>query len=109
MPPAHEDVPREVDDMCDHVNASNESPIHLCAYLMWKINWIHPFVDGNGRTTRAISYIILCQRLGFALPGANTIPDQISLDKSEYYSCLDAADAAWRQGKNRRFKNGITD
>jgi hypothetical protein len=52
-------VPELVEDMCDYVNDHwNEStPIHLASYLMWRLNWIHPFADGNGRTSRIISYV----------------------------------------------------
>jgi Fic family protein len=47
-------VPELVEDMCDYINDHwNEStPIHLASYLMWRLNWIHPFADGNGRTSR---------------------------------------------------------
>lgn len=51
-------VPELVEDMCDYVNDhwDESTPIHLAAYLMWRLNWIHPFADGNGRTSRIISY-----------------------------------------------------
>jgi Fic family protein len=90
-------VPEEIEHMCDYVNDNwgKSSPIHLGAYALWKLNWIHPFTDGNGRTARAISYLLLCLRLGYRLPGTNTIPDQISRDKSPYYKALEAADQAW--------------
>ena len=57
-------VPELVEDMCDYVNDHwNEStPIHLAAYLMWRLNWIHPFADGNGRTSRIVS--TLCFQFG---------------------------------------------
>jgi fido (protein-threonine AMPylation protein) len=58
----------------------------------------HPFTDGNGRTARAASYIVLCAHLGLRLPGSNTIPDQIAADKTPYYLALEAADAAAEQG-----------
>jgi Fic family protein len=90
-------VPEEVEHMCDYVNDNWDasSPVHLAAYALWKLNWIHPFTDGNGRTARAISYLLLCLRLGYNLPGTNTIPEQISTDKRPYYSALEAADEAW--------------
>jgi Fic family protein len=66
---------------------------------MWKLNWIHPFTDGNGRTSRAVSYLILCLKMGYLLPGKLSIPDQISKDKSGYYKALEAADAAWETGR----------
>ncbi len=83
--------------MCDYVNDNWEksSPLHLASYALWKLNWIHPFTDGNGRTACAISYLLLCLRLGYRLPGTNTIPEQIAKDKTPYYKALEAADKAW--------------
>ena len=99
-PPGAHMVPEEVEHMCDYINDSWErsSPVHLAAYALWKLNWIHPFTDGNGRTARAISYLLLCLRLGYSLPGTNTIPEQIAKDKRPYYKALEAADDAW-EGK----------
>jgi Fic family protein len=83
-----------IEDMCDYVNSSWEvkTAIHLSAYVMWRLNWIHPFTDGNGRTSRAASYLILCLKTGYLLPGKLTIPDQISQDRIPYYHALEAAD-----------------
>jgi Fic family protein len=69
-----------------------KSPIHLCAYVMWRLNWIHPFTDGNGRTSRAASYLVLCLKTGYLLPGKFTIPEQIAQDRTPYYRALEAAD-----------------
>jgi len=94
-PPPWEDVQRLTEEACDYVNNNwSLKPIHLAAYLMWRINWIHPFEDGNGRTSRMISYVVLCIKLGFQLPGVNTVPDQIAADKDPYYEALEAADVA---------------
>lgn len=88
-------VPELVEQLCDYVNENwGKSPIHLASYVLWKLNWIHPFVDGNGRTTRVVSFIVLCVRLGYRVPGSNTIPEQISRNKKPYYEALEIADAA---------------
>jgi choline-glycine betaine transporter len=29
------------------------TPTELAAYTLWRMNWIHPFTEGNGRTARA--------------------------------------------------------
>lgn len=94
-------VPELVEEMCDYVNEHLEesTPIHLAAYLMWRLNWIHPFADGNGRTSRIISYVVLSIRAGAVLPGTPTIPDQIVDNRNPYFAALDAADAAFRDGK----------
>jgi Fic family protein len=97
-PPAFE-VADEVADLCDHVNAewSRRSALYLSSYVMWRINWIQPFADGNGRTSRAASYIVLNTKLDGLLPGTPTIPDLIGADKAPYYDALEAADAAWKE------------
>jgi Fic family protein len=98
-PPAYL-VPELLEGLCDYVNENwSRSPIHLASYVMWRLNWIHPFVDGNGRTTRATSFVVLCVRLGYRVPGSNTIPEQISNNKKPYYQALEAADAAWREDR----------
>jgi Fic family protein len=92
-------VPEEVEHLCDYVNDnwSQRSALHLAAYVLWRINWIHPFADGNGRTARTVSYVLLSTRIDSLLPGAPTIPDQIAQDKTPYYEALESADAAWKE------------
>jgi len=96
-PPNSIMVADEVQDMCEYVNQhwADRTAAHLAAYVLWKLNWIHPFADGNGRTARAISYVILSIKLNSLLPGTPTIPDQIASDKGPYYNALEMADAAW--------------
>lgn len=96
-PPQWESVPKELEDLCDYVNDNwaVKSATHLAAYVMWRLNWIHPWVDGNGRTSRAISYLVMCIRSGLRFPGTKTIPERIANDKFPYYDALEAADRAW--------------
>lgn len=94
-------VPELVEEMCDYVNDHWETatPIHLAAYIMWRLNWIHPFSDGNGRTSRMMSYIVLCVKLDSVLPGHPTIPEQIVSNRDPYFAALDSADAAYQTGR----------
>ena len=34
--------------------------LDLASFALWRITWIHPFSDGNGRTAIAFSYACLC-------------------------------------------------
>jgi len=100
QPPSAADIAEQVEAMCEYVQTYCErSALHLAAYAMWRVNWIHPFAGGNGRTSRAVSYLVLCVRLGYTLIGTNTIPEQIVANRQPYYSALDAADAAWAEGE----------
>lgn len=94
QPPEPHLVPALVQEMCDYVNNNlhEQTPLHLAAFVMWRLNWIHPFEDGNGRTSRAISYLVLCVGLKLLLPGSPTIPQQIQEDRTAYFEALEAAD-----------------
>jgi Fic family protein len=98
VPPGAHRVPELVEDMCEYVNDqwSFKTALHLAAYVMWRLNWIHPFADGNGRTSRISSYVVLTVRTGYILPGSPSIPDQIVSDRSGYFHALDQADEAYR-------------
>lgn len=99
-PPGAHQVPELIEDMCDYVNShwDESTPIHLGAYVMWRLNWIHPFADGNGRTSRITSYVVLSIRAGALLPGTPTIPDQIVENRNPYFEALDFADSACKAG-----------
>jgi Fic family protein len=54
-PPGAHQVPEFVVDMCEYVNENwtKRNALYLSAYVMWRLNWIHPFTDGNGRTVES--------------------------------------------------------
>lgn len=101
VPPGAHLVPEKIEEMCDYINENwaKSTPLHLAANTLWRMNWIHAFVDGNGRTSRVVSYLVLCVRLGYLLPGTQTVPEQISRNKTPYYAALEAADRASEAGK----------
>lgn len=74
------------------------TPTELAAYGLWRLNWIHPFIEGNGRTARAACYYLLCVRSGALLPGRKILPERIREDRRGYAAALKAADQAWDQG-----------
>lgn len=100
VPPKAHLVTSLIDEMCDFVmdNFESAKALRLCAYVMWRLNWVHPFTDGNGRTSRALAYFVLCAKIGYRLPGRETLPEQIARDKTPYYQALEQADAHWAEG-----------
>lgn len=99
LPPDPTQVPIFVEDFCDYINSNrSRSAIHLAAFALWRLNWIHPFADGNGRTARIVSYMLLSAGLGYRIPGIRTIPEQISENKQPYYRALESADKAFDEG-----------
>ena len=98
-PPGAHLVPELVENMCDYVNErwQDATAIHLAAYLMWRLNWIHPFADGNGRTARMTSYVVMSIKIGRVLAGTPTIPEQIADNRVPYFDALDEADEAFKK------------
>jgi Fic family protein len=96
VPPQAHLVPGLVEELCDYVNEQfdKQTALHLCAFVMWRLNWIHPFTDGNGRTSRAVAYYVLCAKVGDRLPGQETVPEQIAADRKPYYDALEAVDGS---------------
>jgi Fic family protein len=99
QPPEYIRVPTFVDDLCDYVNENwaTTSAVHLSSMVMWRMNWIHPFTDGNGRTSRAVSYLVLCAHTRLLLAGPQTIPEQIVANKVPYYDALESADRVYQE------------
>jgi Fic family protein len=62
VPPPHELVPGLVADLCAFCNADDLSPVAQAAIAHAQFETIHPFVDGNGRTGRALIHMVLRRR-----------------------------------------------
>jgi len=95
-PPPNE-IAALVDTFCADLNSlwETENPLRLSAFALWRFNWIHPFVDANGRTGRALSYLILNLKFGMLLPGVPTLPEQLSDRRRQYFDALAVADATY--------------
>lgn len=100
IPPHFDSVPDLMDRFISfiHENYDNLSPTQLAAYGLWRLNWIHPFIEGNGRTARAVCYYLLCVKYGGLLPGDKIVPERIRENRAPYYEALKAADRAWADG-----------
>lgn len=98
--PSHSEVPALLSGACAFVNERPaDDPLFVAAYILWRLCWIHPFEDGNGRTARAVSYLVLSLRLRMEIPGAHPIPERIKVAPIAYVRALEAADAACRRGQ----------
>jgi Fic family protein len=100
IPPHFKRVPDLMDRFIStiHENWFLWSPTQLAAYALWRLNWVHPFIEGNGRTARATSYYLLCARTGALLPGKRIVPERIRESRGPYVAALKAADRAWEEG-----------
>lgn len=76
-------------------------PLDVAVYALWRITWIHPFRDGNGRTAFAFAYGCLCLKLGALLPQTETVLDQMLADPAQCNGPLGAADTSVQGDANR--------
>ncbi|HYC93407.1 MAG TPA: Fic family protein [Thermoanaerobaculia bacterium] len=101
IPPHFKEVPTLIDQFISVIHELWEIETHptvLPAYALWRLNWIHPFIEGNGRTARAACYLLMCLRQGTLLPGKKIVPERIRENRQPYYQALQAADRHWADG-----------
>lgn len=60
-PPNHEDVPELMKDLIEWINTNSNDlhPVIVAGIVHYEIVRIHPFINGNGRTARALTSLIL--------------------------------------------------
>ena len=73
-------------------------PVSIATYVLWGLNWIHPFINGNGRTARALCYFVICVKSGGMLKGDTIFPELIRQNREEYVTLLSEVD---EPGKSR--------
>lgn len=101
IPPHFKDAPHLMDKLLSFVHENwvpGDETLTIPAYALWRLNWIHPFVEGNGRTARAACYYLICLSFGSLLPGEKIVPERVREDRVPYYRALRAADRAWDEG-----------
>lgn len=101
LPPDHYRVPDLMDDFVNLVNRQWDSadPVGLSAFVLWKLNHIHPFINGNGRTARAACYFVLCVKLGGWLEGDTILPELLRANRPDYVEALKEVDASLVKGE----------
>ncbi|HEY7831835.1 MAG TPA: Fic family protein [Solirubrobacteraceae bacterium] len=60
--PPHELVPGLLEDLCRFIARTDIAAVAQAAIAHAQFENIHPFSDGNGRTGRALIYVVLCRR-----------------------------------------------
>lgn len=100
VPPDPYRVSALLDDLVNVVNRRFEqsNPALLAAFVLWRLCWIHPFENGNGRTARAACYFVFCVRVGGLLPGRRTLPELLTANRAEMIQCLREVDSLYERG-----------
>lgn len=85
-PPPHGEIEKLVAALCTFFNKESDPFIHPIVkgcIIHFMIGWLHPFVDGNGRTARALFYWYML-RNGYWLTEFLSISRIIQDTKSQY-------------------------
>ena len=98
-PPEHYRVVALMDDFVNTVNLiwNDSDPFFLSAFVLWRLNFIHPFINGNGRTARAGCYFVLCVKAGGWISGNPILPELLRQHREQYVGALQHADAHLKQ------------
>jgi len=87
IPPDATKIERLMNEFLDWYYSTKHqiSVPELAAWVQYKFVWIHPFIDGNGRTARLLMNLVLLQ---------NGYPPAVilNLDRQKYYRVLRQAD-----------------
>lgn len=102
VPPAHFRVQAQMDDFVNELNRrwhDDSDAVVLASFVLWRINHIHPFINGNGRTARAACYFVLCVAAGGWLPGEKILPELLRASRPDYVAALQLVDQSFLAGK----------
>lgn len=86
-PPTYTEIPNFVDELCKFANNDNDDnfihPIIKAVVIHFMVAYVHPFVDGNGRTARALFYWYMLKK-GYWLTEYLSISRVIYKSKASY-------------------------
>lgn len=88
MPPEANDVPTLCASMIEWLNTQNETPCPIIAAIIhYQFATIHPYYDGNGRTARLLTTLILHQG-GYDLKGLYSLEEYYAQNLNGYYEAI---------------------
>jgi len=87
VPPPPGELPALLADLCDFCNDDTLSPLVQAAIAHAQFETVHPFEDGNGRTSRALVQVIL-RRRGLAPAYVPPISVMLARHKERYIEGL---------------------
>ena len=88
VPPHHERVPAALEDLLSFLHRSDLPPLTKAALAHAQLETIHPFADGNGRTGRALTHIVLSGE-GLSLTAPLPLSAILLTNVRAYFRALD--------------------
>lgn len=93
-PPPHTEVPGLVNEFFEWLNndeAKENHPVLRAGIAHYVLVAIHPFVEGNGRTVRAFSTLML-MREGYNVKKFFSLEEHFDIDPGDYYDSISNVD-----------------
>ena len=102
LPPEARDAPELMRELVEWINAEltdGELPAPIVAGLAhYQFATIHPYLGGNGRTTRLLATLIL-RKAGYGLKGIYSLDEHYAKNLSAYYSALTVGSHNYYEGR----------
>ena len=92
-PPAAEQVSAMMDDLLNFIQNSDLHPLFKACIAHFYFVYVHPFTDGNGRTARALSYMMLL-RTGYDFFRYFSVSGLIAEERNSYYKSMRHVEAS---------------
>lgn len=93
MPPEAKDVPKLMQAMVTWINKSIITPCPITASIAhYQFATIHPYYDGNGRTARLLTTLIL-HLGGYDLKGLYSLEEYYARNLGAYYEAISVGDS----------------
>lgn len=87
-PPSPGDVPALMEGLVSWLNTPSEiHPVLLSGIAQFQLVYIHPFIDGNGRTSRLLSTLCL-YRAGYDFKRLFTISEYYDRNRTAFYTAI---------------------
>lgn len=102
--PPSENVPYLMKDLFNYLQDKSEISLIKSCVFHYEMEFIHPFIDGNGRMGRLWQTLILMEE--YPVFGFLPFETLISKNQSAYYDALSASD---KEGKSTKFIEYILD
>ncbi len=94
-PPASVEVPFLIKEFFEWLNHPESRPLHpiiRAAVTHYMLVAIHPFIEGNGRSARAVSTLILMVE-GYNIKGLFSLEEYFDRNANDYYTTLQKVSA----------------
>ena len=96
MPPEAKDIPDFMRELMDWINeeiSKKELPVPLVAAIAhYQFATIHPYYDGNGRTARLLTNLVL-HKSGYGLKGIYSLEEYYARNLQAYYQALSVGES----------------